>query len=192
MILCAERETVSCRISWRNLPIVTRKKNLWCLYTHYACHTPSTLLESQPLPASKCSNFWCGIWFHSTKSMVTSMSQVSSVLLFVCLFWSSVICWIALSNNFSSILCLLGVHQFSQLSQQGGVVSWVSPLIKGKTFFGDATWDKTESASFSVELRQFKNSHAAFISSASAKYPRSIRNTIFQNSRVEFHLVFKV
>lgn len=39
---------ISYRISWRTFPLVTRKKRLSALYTHYSYHIPCTLLESQP------------------------------------------------------------------------------------------------------------------------------------------------
>ena len=44
--------------------------------------------------------------------------------------------------------------------------SLVRILIKRKTIFGDATLGKTESASSSVEPKQFKSLHVAFMSSA--------------------------
>ena len=61
-------------------------------------------------------------------------------------FLSRVICQIALSDHFSSIACLLGVHQSSQLLQQGSAISPVSPLLTGKTFFGEALSGWTEGA----------------------------------------------
>ena len=127
MILCAKRESCILQDFMKKSPLSHQEKdNLWCLYTHYSCNILCTLLESRQ-PSTV---FWCGIWFHSTKSMVTSMSQIP--------FFSSVICWITLSNDFSSILCPLGVHQFSQVLLQSHRISWVSPLVQVENFFGDA------------------------------------------------------